>query len=544
MKKRKKKDKKATKAKRTEDAFFFLEQAVFLLQHAPLSAWVWYWAGTLPFMIALTLFLTLINESGSPDTFLVTSAFPVGLLYVWMKGCQAKFSLRLWQGVGEPVPDPDQQKGLWLRQMTLHPFGLFAVQLSHVLLIPYPLFASFFQNQTVLEALPRTDTKGVTHQAWSLASKEQLGGLVFLSLGKPALFLLAALNWITVLVMVPLIGYSISGIENPFVTSFNTFNTMAFWMAVWALTYITVDPLLKAMYLLRAERTDARQSGSDLRRRFQATSGTTLRCGLLMACLGLFAPAPVQGAEAEELGPIIEEVSQHPNFVWRMPPELLPDGEATLSPVALWIQEQLEALDAWMEKHADTIARWWRKWFGDETESDIEPISSSGFAGMVDLAEGVMILLVVVLLVFIIALLIKTWQQRQRVTAEEVSPAPAAEPDLTREDVLADELPADDWLNLADDLQQRGEFRLALRAMFLAFLARLADRNLLVIRRAKSNRDYERELRTRGGLDPALLPFFGSFRRQFDCAWYGNYPVEASDLSDIRNWLDQWGTQS
>ena len=72
-----------------------------------------------------------------------------------------------------------------------------------------------------------------------------------------------------------------------------------------------------------------------------------------------------------------------------------------------------------------------------------------------------------------------------------------AVPDLNEESVTADQLPEDGWLQLARELMERGELRLALRASYLAGLAHLGHRELIHLARHKSNRDYDRELHRR-----------------------------------------------
>src|SRR5439155_13859295 len=105
--------------------------------------------------------------------------------------------------------------------------------------------------------------------------------------------------------------------------------------------------------------------------------------------------------------------------------------------------------------------------------------------------------------------------------SEPIQPAP----DLTEENVSADLLPADGWLNLGRELLERGELRLAIRAFYLATLAHLAGRNLISPAKFKSNRDYERELHRRGHSMPELLSIFGDNSLVFERIWYGLHEI-------------------
>jgi hypothetical protein len=100
-------------------------------------------------------------------------------------------------------------------------------------------------------------------------------------------------------------------------------------------------------------------------------------------------------------------------------------------------------------------------------------------------------------------------------------------PDITDENVSADQMPEDEWESLARELLRNGQFRLAMRAFYLASLANLARRNLVRIARYKSNLDYENELRRRGHAISEILPAFGENVAVFERVWYGAHNVSA-----------------
>jgi hypothetical protein len=141
--------------------------------------------------------------------------------------------------------------------------------------------------------------------------------------------------------------------------------------------------------------------------------------------------------------------------------------------------------------------------------------------------------LVAVAVIALVILLFRVWQKRRQPSGAVASEAIQPLPDLTDENVGADELPEDGWTKLARELLERGEFRLAMRAFYLASLAHLAQRNLLQIARFKSNRDYERELRRRGHSFPSLLTVFGDNVSVFERIWYGMYDVNRELVNEF-----------
>jgi len=96
---------------------------------------------------------------------------------------------------------------------------------------------------------------------------------------------------------------------------------------------------------------------------------------------------------------------------------------------------------------------------------------------------------------------------------------------LADENVLASQLPEEEWLKLAREQADRGDLRLALRALYLAGLAHLAARELVSLARFKSNRDYQLEVTRRARAQLELRRAFEENVAEFDRVWYGLYTV-------------------
>jgi Domain of unknown function (DUF4129) len=84
--------------------------------------------------------------------------------------------------------------------------------------------------------------------------------------------------------------------------------------------------------------------------------------------------------------------------------------------------------------------------------------------------------------------------------------------------------PADAWARFAEDFRRRGEWRLALRAMYLRLLVLLHERGAIHYERQKTNGEYAQALR-----DGPAGPSFADLTTAFDRAWYGNKPLEEAD---------------
>jgi hypothetical protein len=124
-------------------------------------------------------------------------------------------------------------------------------------------------------------------------------------------------------------------------------------------------------------------------------------------------------------------------------------------------------------------------------------------------------------------------RQRQVVAAEAVvTAAPAV--NLADESLTADKLPESSWLELAEQCLARGEYRAALRALYLAGINCLNSHDLVSIRRWKTGLDYRRELERRARANPRvkaeLAPLFAQNVAVFERGWYGPHKVDRADV--------------
>jgi len=140
--------------------------------------------------------------------------------------------------------------------------------------------------------------------------------------------------------------------------------------------------------------------------------------------------------------------------------------------------------------------------------------------------------LLILLLAVLTYVLVRIWQRRRTGPVETTTASAVLAPDLNDERITADDLAANHWLVLAGELAEKGELRLAARALYLATLAQLAERGMLTIEASKSNREYERELNRRAHEHKELLSIFSSCLNFFERIWYGMYQIARTDFDD------------
>ena len=300
----------------------------------------------------------------------------------------------------------------------------------------------------------------------------------------------------------------------------------------------------------------ALESGDDLRLKLKGFKASARKVAIAVALALMFSlvgpmtprvvaaePAPARqidsrelDASSRELDASIGRVLERREYTWRLP------REKSAQPEKSWLSSVMEDFfksisrsveDVW--KKAWEIQEKLQRWFRGDKESN-----EDGMAGGWNLASAAGPLLYTVLalsLVGILVWVIRRGKKVKPVIAKAQALVPT--PDLHSENLLADHLPEDEWIKLARELMNMGELRLALRASYLAGLAHLGSRDLITIKRHKSNRDYDRELSRRARPQEALLAAFHENMEVFECAWYGLHEVTLEILGRFQQNLER-----
>jgi hypothetical protein len=241
---------------------------------------------------------------------------------------------------------------------------------------------------------------------------------------------------------------------------------------------------------------------------------------------------------SQELDEALARIINKAEYTWRTPRNQVPEVEAEDTNLHPFLQAIVDLFDGvfetignWIKgigRVLEKLIEWFDDLFPDRTPNVPQPRGNFGWM------TGVQILLYVLLAAItgILAVLLwRAWKRRRRNQEVEILPEEVTKtPDITEEHVDARELPEDGWLAMAKDLMARGQLRLALRALYLACLASLAEQNLITIAQFKSDRDYERELQRRAHSMPTLFSAFGENRLVFERTWYGEHQITQSSI--------------
>ena len=321
------------------------------------------------------------------------------------------------------------------------------------------------------------------------------------------------------------------GLETAFSMAGEAAANSTFIAIICGLTYLCMDPAMKAAYVLRCFYGRSLHSGEDLRIALRRAARAAAPLLLLAAGLFYAIPAaaeapdenvvtlPSASVDTGELNRALDSELGKWRYTWRMPREALKPGDEGV--ILRTIRSIAESIENAFTKLRDAFKRF-LDWLFPEHRP--EP---GGALPQIDafrtMAQFALALLIVLLIGALGLLAYRVWKSRRRLEAQLMSLGIARLPDIKDENTVADQLPEHGWLAMARSLLDQGEFRLATRALFLAILAKLAHGELLRIARFKSNNEYAHELARHAHVHPGLLSDFREGAYAFEAVWYGEH---------------------
>jgi hypothetical protein len=514
-------------------AIELLEQSVAVLRRAPATIPATYYLGSLPFILGLLYFWTDMARSPFAQKHLAVAAAGMTLLYVWMKTWHAIFSNRLTAHLaGDRLPEFSAGRiaRIVAQQSAWQPFGLFLLPAALVVMLPFGWVFAYFHSLTVAGNGEQRGFKEVSKQAWAMASlwtgqNHILIGFCWI------LWMVVFINVASLFAFLPEALRMLTGIESAFTMSGMSLLNTTFFAIVAAFTHLIMNPVIKTIYVLRCFYGESLQSGADLKAELNAAAreSSASRVAILVLavfCVAGLTPARAAGAEtrvsSQELNESIDRVINKREYQWRVP-----RAKQDVNEDRGVIVEFIEGVKDWVERRITKplwelwkrLRNWLRRIFLKDSGGDL--------TGSPALTEEQLTLLLVLLAAAAIVLGIFLWRVwRRKKEAPVIAAQPVAVlPDLKDENIVASQLPEEEWQALAAELMMKGELRLAMRALYMASLAFLAGRGLITIARYKSNRDYQRELLRRAREKKMLLDAFSDNVSLFERSWYGAHEV-------------------
>jgi hypothetical protein len=537
-------------------AMQILEEAFHLIRTTDAASFWKYYLGAVPWSVGLLYFVADMGRSSLAERDAALAAAVLTGLYFWMRICEARFCSLLWARL-DPGGIPKATRAERFRahaalalcqsvQLPLLVVGLFfAIPLGWILATQRNFAVLAFTmppSRRPLRDLAGTSIR-YAHDQWA-----QNHGILILFF---VISLVPLVNIVASCLFVPGLLKSFFGIESVFTLSPQAavLNT-TFVIGVVLLMQLVICPLMNAAYVLRCFYARSRTTAADLlgrlgqarevRREELRREGGARVAALLVALGVLSATFSVEGApigesgsgtsvEVERFREEIDATLEQKKYQWQISRRSLEAGEDAgetwlgqrLNELAASIRELLEKVEKWME---ESIKRLFERGGGMPAgESD-----GKNFQGLSSTVSVALVVVILGLLVWLAITLYRRHQGREKEADDDGEKATVI--DLASEDIVATQLHEDEWLRLAREQIEKGEERLAIRALFLATLAHLGERGLLKIARFKSNRDYRGELLLRARSLGELRRAFDENTGLFERSWYGMHRLAEGAL--------------
>lgn len=525
-----------------------MEEATTLLRGLSPGIWLLWFGGTTPWLAAFIHFWNDMSRAADAPRLLIERSLYVAATYLFMKVAHALFADRLLAHLrGETTPEKLPLRG-WLRligsQALIHATMPWVLALSSIAVIPFAWAYAFYHNVSVL-ALETFRKKGrvrdLVREAFKQSHFRAKQNHILMTLALPFSILVWANIFVGIITVISL-SKSFTGVESEFSRNPYAFADTGFLAATVGFAYLLCGPLMKGIYALRCFHGLSRRNGDDIAVNFQLAAGLSkwpataiaiLFCtvGSLQAQEETVSPPanPPDTVAPAELRDSIQDVLQKDIYQWRLP--RTGDAEAEKTWIAQWIDE----FTLWLGGLIEDVLQWLiEDWLRDLFKGDWDSERSSGSSTpWGDIALVVLKGLLVLIGATLLWLLVKHWRGL-KIAPRAATTAPAPAINLESDHVVASELPENEWLRLAEEKAAQGDYRLAMRALFLASLAYLGEKRLVAISRSKSNGDYVRDLNLRARDREDLKTTFRDQVRRFDHAWYGWHEVTPEALREFR----------
>jgi hypothetical protein len=225
-------------------------------------------------------------------------------------------------------------------------------------------------------------------------------------------------------------------------------------------------------------------------------------------------PAPDTALIAERLGALADALAQPPGAA---PADSIERLRHILS-APPYARSEASPPPAWM---TDLLS-----WLGRLIERLLSPLGSLPSGTGSSLAWAIAAVGILLVLGVILSLALRL---RRGLVGEAARPEEA-------EEVLT----AREAIDQAGELARGGDYRAAVRYLYLAALLRLDERGMLRYDRALTNREYLDRTRDNPALRAALTPIVETF----DTVWYGHVALTRDDFESFRDQVERLGRDS
>jgi hypothetical protein len=247
-------------------AIDLLEEGVQLLRSAPFELLAFYCIGSFPFVLAFLYFWADMSASPVAHSHVGSAALALSVLYIWMKCWHSIFASGIKAMLARQMAPPITFRRfyrLFVSQTIFQASSLLMLPLSAIAVLPFAPLYAFYHNVSLISDEERSFTK-ILITSWKLATLWPAQNSVLILI-LSLLALVIFLNIATAILVIPELLRMLFGIETPFTLSAASLLNTTFLAVTGALTYLCLNPLSKAVYVLRCFYGKSIVTGEDLK---------------------------------------------------------------------------------------------------------------------------------------------------------------------------------------------------------------------------------------------------------------------------------------
>lgn len=485
--------------------------------------------GFLPFATGFSFFITEMRYREPDSAQLLAFILILPLLYLWRKAWMMGFLNRLWEvrtGKRQRLAISTTFRSV-LRQGMVTGLVILVSPIAVLTTVPVGyLFAAWTQFE-ILEANGQEKPFSTGYRQAFFEQKKYHAILGLLNI----VYLVLLLNWSLVLLSLPMLTTVFMDV--PMEVWLERYSTSPFVLTIncLLLAWFTMEPLIKAVFTSRCFNHLSQTTGEDIELEW---SFHRVKPAVLILFAILLIPLqsmradtetelPPPSPTAEEIQQSIEETLENPEFDWRLDTKRETARDS-------WLLDTFPFLKDWGE----AIRKFFKGLFEDDDSLDRDESGSLelDLGAVLELLAWLVLALVIGMLLYV---LIRHF--RPPSILPESQSAGKDLIDLSSENLSGEELSLHEWIREGDRLAAENNYRLAIRAYFLAHLSLLGERRLLRLYAFKTNRDYLRELKKHGERQEGTWDAFQMNVREFESQWYGSVPISLESSRRIRSRL-------
>lgn len=508
-----------------------VEDAVDLLKHLPPQIWLLYLAGAAPMALTVLWFARQML-SGYLAERCLPEAFLCALVFLFASFVRARFARALASEIEESEANKNRAAECTLVQGCLQAVKLVVLPLAAVSVLPLPWVSAVFRNVSELANEKGATLGGTLRQAAVQASwnaRAMTGAFVLCSAAGLVMFV----NVFVMALLLPYVLKSMTGWETEWTRTAGAWANGNLFRVTLAVTWLLLDPLLQACAAVRNFEYRAKTDGRDLlvRLRRLAAAAVVLLCVLGGSGRPAVAVQAGEAITAQEMTRAVEQSKKGEEYAWLRPRDATGEPDWFVARLArdarrffATVRGAFRRLGAWVEG----------LFAPRKSEFDPEKPGAESSAFATKLMVYVLGALIVLASIVFFARTRKN-SDLARLDAQE-GQISSGHVDVAA-DLTGGERDEEEWFKAAREHAGRGEWRLALRAMYLANLAYLGAQQMITIGRSKTNGIYERELRSRCRI-VSVREAFTRTNREYERVWYGTHAatpeMHASFELDVR----------